>query len=282
MDEVLTKLRNLAITMTRGPEEQCRGNGALTIVDQGVISSDSSRGAFMPALTPLPDVTWLACQHVGEGLGTPDNHIERLRSTDQGKSWSNQGSIHGGKQPRDGWAYRGPQISAVPDGRLVMTATRFESNGLLFNTESEALQRPEMLLFWSENLGRTWSDPQVVPHGLPADCYTANGAGTMLQLAPDRWMYPFETWKPDGHDGPPDQKAGALFSRDKGKSWSELVVVADDPSGARQLPGGAHADRLREAGRNVLARRRSAHLFLVYGAGDHAHEVGAVVVVLNR
>ena len=36
-----------------------------------------------------------------------------------------------------------PKISEVPDGRLVMNATRFETEGdTLFDTESEALQRP--------------------------------------------------------------------------------------------------------------------------------------------
>ena len=64
--------------------------------------------------------------------------------------------------PTDGWSYRGPKISEVPDGRLVMNATRFENEGdTLFDTESEALQRPEMLLFWSEDQGKTWSEPQV-------------------------------------------------------------------------------------------------------------------------
>ena len=53
----------------------------------------------------------------------------------------------------------------------------------------------------------------------------------LLQLAEDRWMYPFETWKPEGYEGPPDQKAAALFSADAGKTWDELVVVADDESG---------------------------------------------------
>ena len=42
--------------------------------------------------------------------------------------------------------------------RLMMAATRFEANSKqLFDPESEILQRPEMLLFWSEDQGRTWS-----------------------------------------------------------------------------------------------------------------------------
>jgi len=204
----------------------------LEIVDKGLLSRQKGRGAYMPVITPLSDGTFIACQHVGEALGSPDNHVEVLRSTD-GKTWENQGSIHGGA-PRDGWCYRGPKISEVPDGRLVMAATRFEvgTQEDLFDADSEALQRPEMLLFWSDDRGLTWSGPQVVPVDLDPARYTWNGAGSLLQLAPDRWMYPLETWKPEGYEGPPDQKAAAVFSSDQGKTWAEFTVVADDPTGA--------------------------------------------------
>ena len=65
-----------------------------------------------------------------------------------------------------------------------MNATRFETEGdTLFDAESEALQRPEMLLFWSGDQGKTWSAPQVVPVDLPPEKYTWNGAGSLLQLS---------------------------------------------------------------------------------------------------
>ena len=204
-----------------------------TMIDSGVISRQEGRGTYMPVITPLPNETLIACQHVGSGLGSPDNHIEVLRSNDAGKTWANEGSIHGGLPLADGMAYRVPRISTVPDGRLVMTASRFEAmEGGLFDMDTEAAARPEMLLFWSEDWGLTWSDPQIVPVDLPPAKYTANGAGSLLQLAPDWWMYPLETWKPRGYEGPPDQKAAAVFSSDQGRTWGEFTVVADDPSGA--------------------------------------------------
>jgi hypothetical protein len=203
----------------------------LRIVDQGVISHQPGRGAYMPWITPLPDGTFIACQHIGAALGSADNHIEVLRSAD-GRTWTSQGSIHGGGPPADGWTYRGPQISPVPDGRLVMSATRYRTNdAALFDPETEALQRPEMLLFWSTDRGVTWSPPQGVPVDLPPDRYTWNGAGRLLQLGSDRWIYPLETRKPEGYAGPPDQKAAAVFSADQGRTWGEFTVVADDPSG---------------------------------------------------
>ena len=72
----------------------------LKIIDNGIISHQSERGAYMPVITPLADGSFIACQHVGQGLGTPDNHIEILRSTDGGVTWVNEGSIHPDGVPR--------------------------------------------------------------------------------------------------------------------------------------------------------------------------------------
>lgn len=204
----------------------------LRITDQGILSLVEGRGAYMPWMTPLPDGTFIACQHVGQELGSDDNHIVTLQSGD-GRTWQETGSIHAGGKPQDGWAYRCPQISLVGDGsQLVMTCTRFEAtDGTLFNPDSEALARPEMCLFWSDDGGRSWSPPQIVPVDLDPRRYTWNSAGQLLQLSPDRWIWPLETWKPEGYDGPPDQRAWHIVSTDQGCTWGDLTVVADDPQG---------------------------------------------------
>ena len=204
----------------------------LRIIDQGILSRVPGRGAYHPWITPLSDGTFIASQSVGPDLASTDKLIEVLRS-DDGRTWISQGSIHeGGGPPTDGYGYGGPQISEVPDGRLLMTAGRAPlRDDPMFDPETEALNAPENLLLWSHDRGRTWSDPQVVPVDLPPEKYTCNGAGSLKQLAGDRWMYPLETWKPEGYDGPPDQKAVAVFSPDQGRTWGELTVVADDPAG---------------------------------------------------
>ena len=92
----------------------------LRVVDQGLLSYHPGRGAYMPTITPLPDGTFIAVQHVGEGLGSPDNYIEILRSKD-GSTWENGRTIHSSGHKISEWSYRAPKISVVPDGRLVMT-----------------------------------------------------------------------------------------------------------------------------------------------------------------
>ncbi len=203
----------------------------LKIVEEGILSKKPGRGAYMPIITPLSDGLMISCQHVGRLLGSTDNHIVILRSTDNGKTWVDEGSIHGGL-PKDGYSYRGPEINEVPDGRLLMVATRFETEvDQLFDPDSEALKPPALVLFWSSDRGRTWSSPQVIGVPLPPEKYTCNGAGRFLQMAPDRWLYFLETWKPEGYVGPPDQKAALIVSHDQGQSWGGLTIVADDPTG---------------------------------------------------
>jgi hypothetical protein len=203
------------------------------IVAQGILFHRTGRGAYMPVITELSDGAFIACQHVGQQLGSADNYIEVLctESLRKGDSatWELLASIG---EAEEGWSYRGPDINGLPNGQLLMTASRFQAvDDELFNPDSEGLQRPELILLRSDDRGATWSPPQIVPVDLPPEKYTWNKAGRLVQFSPSRWMFPFETWKPEGYTGLPDQKAAAVFSSDQGRTWGELTVIADDTSG---------------------------------------------------
>ena len=174
----------------------------------------------------------IASQDVGSTLGSTDHSIEVLHGGDYGRTWQNGGPLPGGTAD-ERWFYRIPDIDELPDGRLVMRATRFEvGDGDIFDGDDEALLRGDALLYWSDDRGRSWSDPQVVPVDLPKEKYAWNGSGNrLLQISPTRWMYALETFKPSGSKHQFDQKAIAVFSSDRGKTWGELTVVADDPDG---------------------------------------------------
>lgn len=203
----------------------------LEIVEQGILSHVPGRGAYMPVMSPLSDGTHIACQHIGSGLGTADNRIEVLRSRDGGRTFERQNDNLLSLQ-EEGWSYRGPDVAEVAPGEIVITATRFEATGgELFDAQSEALQRPEMLLFRSHNNGKSWSGPETVTVDLDPQRYTWNGAGGLFRPSSDRWMCGFETWKPEGYAGPPDQMAGLAISNDHGKTWRAFDVVAKDPAG---------------------------------------------------
>ena len=75
-------------------------------------------------------------------------------------------------------------------------------------------------------------------------------------------MYPLETWKPPGHEGPPDQKAAALFSRNQGRTWGDLTAVADDTDGELVVfDAGAKATLGRTDHPNFLAE----HMLIPFG-----------------
>ena len=206
----------------------------MDIVDQGIISHRTDRGSYMPGIELLPDGSFIACQFTASNFVASDARIEILRSADGLATWTNEGLIKGPGAAEEGWSYRGARIYYVPDGRLLLKTTRFDTGSIaeIFDASTESLQQPESIILWSGDVGRTWSAPQIISTGLDPAKFTANGSGDLLQLSPDRWMYPLETWKPVGYDGPPDQKALALFSSDQGATWCELTVVADDATGA--------------------------------------------------
>ena len=113
------------------------------------MSRDAGRGAYFLSVAILRDGTLLAGQHVGSGLCSPDNMIEVLRSSDGGSSWVNEGIIHGGILD-DGWSYRAPVITEVPDGSLIMAATRYRlDNEAMYNPASEGLKPAQMILYRS-------------------------------------------------------------------------------------------------------------------------------------
>jgi len=227
----LNRLKSTFRSMRSAAPEGKANTMRLRVIDQGILSHQPGRSVIMPAITQLAGKSLIACQNVGSGMTSSDHTIEVLKSDDSGKSWRNLGSVVRKADQRT-WSYRGAIIDALPGGRLVMTASRFEATpGSLFDFDSEALKRPEAVLLWSEDHGETWSPPQIVPVDLPSERYTWNGSGKLMRFSPWRWMYPLETWKPEGFAGPPDQKAAAVFSEDQGRTWRDFTIIADDVTG---------------------------------------------------
>ena len=67
----------------------------MRIVDQGIISRPPTGGAYMAAITPLPDGSYIACQFVSSTFVSSDARIEVLRSTDGLATWASEGQLRG-------------------------------------------------------------------------------------------------------------------------------------------------------------------------------------------
>jgi hypothetical protein len=123
--------------------------------------------ADQPYLVATPDGAWLCVVTTGSGHeGSRGQHIRSLRSTDFGKTWSDEAAIESPDGPEASWAvplvsptgriyvfyvYNGQDIRELPaddppasGGRT----TRMDSHG-------------EYVFRWSDDCGRTWSRDRV-------------------------------------------------------------------------------------------------------------------------
>ena len=201
----------------------------LSIADEGIISKRDDLFSFFPGITVLDENTLIASQHVGSSISHEDNDLEILRSLDGGITWISEGLIHGGKH-HEGWAYRAPQITLLSSGHLVLVAMRTREEGTdLYDLDSGTMQESELILYHSQDQGRTWTGPDPINLELPVKGCSAAPCAKLIEMNPDRWMVPLETWKAANYEGGDYQRAAVVFSNDGGRSWAEFTTVASDP-----------------------------------------------------
>lgn len=203
-----------------------------TNLEDGILSHNPEIGAFIPTVTPLKDGTLIAAQQVGTELGSRDHHIEVLRS-ENGRDWTSEGEVGMGDEERP-WSYHSAQVYEVADGRLLLRASRFwhRDDPRQFEKPAAGTPRPGPILLWSDDRGRTWSEPQYVDIPLPCDEYTHHAMGNLIQISDDRWMFPVQLNSPKHHyDGPSHHGAALLFTADQGETFDEFTILAQDPDG---------------------------------------------------
>ena len=162
----------------------------------------------------FPDVALTRAGHLICVFAECTHHADRsytrimlTDSADRGRTWSVKRPL---TPPSHGMPYWNcPRITALRDGRLAVLVDRM--------TE-EPERRAENLLFFSDDEGRSWSDPVKTPaDGIVPD--------RLLELEDGNWLVSTHKRNPESRC----LEQSVWSSRDRGASWSGPVSVARLP-----------------------------------------------------
>lgn len=191
--------------------------------------------AVMPRCARVGGSQLLCSVALSEGAGINSFVPVLVGSVDNGRTWSAPRRIW--PELEEKWSIHA-SISAGSQGRLLLFGARTpiekagESN---WNDANQGLKANE--LFWasSEDGGRTWSDPKIIPMKIAG---SAEAPGTICATRDGTWLAPYAPY----HTFDPLLKVDrnqvvAMRSTDQGKTWEYHAMLRFEQTGS----GGAEA-----------------------------------------
>lgn len=189
------------------------------------------RIAFFPGLCALGSGSILSVFQVGTAKHSPDSTLALCRSRDRGATWRQvparlQTSIDG----VPGSLSAGAIVEASP-GRLQLVATWFDRSDPerpLFDPATEGILHSKLLSATSGDGGDTWSTWQQLPTPGLTGCSTT---GPMVEWNDGTLACAFESYKEFDDPRPARHGAWIIVSHDRGQTFGDPLLVAQDPSG---------------------------------------------------
>ena len=208
------------------------------IVNSGIVLANDQPALkhvhlMQPAIRALSDTEYLILLKHGTALESMDSRLAQMRSSDAGKTWQEEGFLEQTVQKDEPvYSYFCPHLTLLRDGRLLVLSVRFrrdDPNLRCYNPETGGCLRPDTTFFVSQDRGRTWSGPHLIPIG---GRYVYSG-GPIVEQRDGRWMATFETWKEFSDPAPIRTRLFALFSSDQGKTWADETTICEDDRGEK-------------------------------------------------
>lgn len=189
-----------------------------------------ARHAYFPGLVELPSGDLLGVFVLAEAMDAANATTVVSRSTDQGRTWHLEGPIFK-KAPDRQFESDYLKATDLRDGPIIATGYRFhrtDPDQWIANQETDGIRPGDNLVSFSQNEGRTWSNPKVIPTNRPELVETSGPAielhnGTILVAGS---LFPmWDGTHPSGHVGV------LLRSQDQGTTWDDERTFFHDPSG---------------------------------------------------
>jgi hypothetical protein len=239
----------------------------LELLDSGVIYRNANPGyqytfACHSHVVELGPRELLCSYQRGQALYSVDSVMAQARSTDGGKTWTDEGLLHDPARDKVRYSYHGPVLTRVEGSPLVAVAMRIDRSDPakpLFNETTGGIAPTDTILLRSNDGGKNWSTPEVVPY---PDGLLLTPSCAMVVLKSGAWFLATDQWHAFDDPGPYRPRTVGLFSTDQGRTWNKPVTFAD---GAKAGKGHWH-------GR--IIRRRDDRLFTLFWTARTSEPAG--------
>ena len=202
------------------------------VVFDGSDSKDLCSATFQD-VTVLPSGRILVSWRGGPQKG-PINMGENgyfCISDDGGKTWTEPKAPFGTLKIDGGEGRaRGIQLLSLGGNKVFGVMPLVEEIGEAlpyFNEKTEAIKNTQLYVFFSEDGGETFSEPQRIEMKSKYKGLSCVLTSPPMLLKDGRVMVNFEVYKTYYDEGPFSHHAACIFSDDGGKTWGEEVTISE-------------------------------------------------------
>ena len=213
------------------------GNHKFTIVDNDsstVAESPSKLGWYYSVVSVVNTPSGLvACYRKSDFHTAVMTDIMIAYSSDEGKTWHGHHSIAQADVWNEGGCYVAPQMSRLSDGRLVVISDfghrRSGDDWPMLAKWQFPPRGMRNYLFWSEDDGKTWSNPIKVDDVGGEPGYIIETDNGVLLYTRTESKKTDILWNPPQPWNDIYYYNSAVLSYDGGKTWDQVSTLGDDP-----------------------------------------------------